>query len=146
MKIKSIQHQWEKPIKFSLTPEEIMILASDCSSNGFSAKSELERLSHVAEDIQSAQNPRTGLQCHMFFVALDSGEADDEQRDIYRYIVELNTGNGYVLSCFESKTGTGSEMSYLRKEAEKTFITWSGLIGVKVEYKLCALVPVTCDC
>jgi hypothetical protein len=147
MKHKSIQPKWNKAIKSTLTPDEIKMQAGDYTSFTTSWESVMYEMYGYTEDNHLSRNPRTGLRCEMIY-SEEEHEAikgKKKPRYVYKYIVELNTGDGYVLAYFESHTGNQAEMAYLRKEAEKTFIAWSALIGVKVEYKLCAQVPATDD-
>ncbi len=147
MKNKSIQPKWNKAIKSTLTPEEIKLQAGDYTSFTTSWTSKMHELFGFVGDHLSSTNPRTGLACEMIYTEEEREgiKGKKKPRYVYQYIVELNTGDGYVRAYFESHTGNQAEMAYLRKEAEKTFIAWSALIGVKVEYKLCAQVPTTGD-
>lgn len=147
MKNESLQPAFDEAIKLSLTPKEIGNQAGDYTSFTTSWESMVGVHYVLPMDNNHARNPRTGLVCEMIYSEEEREriKGKKKSRHVYQYIVELNTGNGYVSSYFQSHTGNPAEMAYLKKEAEKTFIAWSALIGVKVEYKLCAKVPATGD-
>lgn len=147
MKHKSIQPKWNKEIKSTLTPEEIKLQAGDYTSFTTAWTSKMDNIYGFVGEHLSATNPRTGLACEMIYTEEEHEGMKGKKKPyyVYQYIVELNTGNGYMRSYFESRTANQAEMAYLRKEAEKTFIAWSALIGVKVEHKLCAKLPATGD-
>ena len=137
----SIQPGWDHQIKLSITPTEALSLAGDYTSATTSWKRLTKYYEEVAQDYVVVKNPRTGLECRMLLS--DSLPRQDEgDQDLgMQYIVELNTGHGFVIAYFEGSAGNYAELAFLKGEAEKTFIAWSTLIGVKLETRLVSGYP-----
>lgn len=139
----SIQPNWNKAIKIGLTPNEIFSLAGKYSTAMTSWRTHVDCFEGFSSDQQLATNPRTGLECKMVFTEFEreKNETNDDYDFFYQYIVELNTGKGYMVAFFETIAGNDGDLAHQRNEAEKTFISWSGLIGVKLEQKLTSAYP-----
>ena len=142
MKKKSaIQPNWDHPIKLSITPTEALSLAGDYTSATTSWKRLTKYYEEVAQDYLVVKNPRTGLECRMLLSDSPPRETDGDQDLGMQYIVELNTGHGFVIAYFEGSAANFAELACLKGEAEKTFIAWSTLIGVKLERRLVSAYP-----
>lgn len=133
----SIHLKWGKVIKIELTSVEIFKVARTYPDSMTSKYNHIDWYEGFSTDYLSVKNPMTGLECKMVFAEYEreKSETSDDYDSVSEYIVELNTGKGYVFSCFKAISCNQIKLEKLRIEAENRFISWSSLIGVKLKRK-----------
>lgn len=132
MKVRPENQNQDNTINQFLDPRKIISIAGAYTSAGISNLShidDLEAFSLVLER-RIAKNNQTGTECKMVYAEYkrEKNEIDNDFDFVRHYAVELNTGNSYLISIFESVEENKSHLNYLKNEALKTFITWSNLI------------------
>ena len=135
-KHKTIQPESNQAINFSLTPDEILSLAPECTVGMTSWDRQTDYDDQIADEQMVASNPRTGFCCRMIQTDNLSRDEDGEVDIGTQFIVELKISDFYVIAYYIAHENTASEVAYLRLEAENTFKIWCSVIGVKLKRML----------
>lgn len=136
-KDKPIQPESNLAVNLSLTPDEILSLAPECTVGMTSWDRQTDYHDQIADEQMVASNPRTGLRCRMVQTENLSYGEEDGQVDVgTQFIVELKISDFYVIAYYIAHENTASEVAYLKHEAENTFKVWCAVIGVKLKRML----------
>lgn len=121
---KPLQPSYDAPFGVALTPTEISALAVD---NGSGQTGFTTFVGDNAEILLECGNERTGHACRLARMEWESG---------YEYMVEMETGEGFVVASWSCEFDNYPLNERVRRDAEQTMILWSAVIGVPVSYGL----------